>query len=205
MGVLLAQAAKLRGAKVDLVHGPLKVPNEWLEGINALKINSGAEMQLKLREIKSKADVIVMAAAICDIRCDKQKQIKKLKKESLISHLTNSLEPVPDLLHDLVSTRTKSQVILGFSALTGSDKEIQKIGRQKMESKGCDLLLANPIDREGQGFDRTCNGGWLIGQAGFVQEIPVTSKLILAHKLLDTLLELQIQANSTSEATEIKL
>ena len=204
MGVLLAQAARLRGAKVNLVHGPLKVPNGWLEGINTLKVSTGEEMRLKLQEIKSKADAIAMAAAICDIRFDKKDPIKKFKKESLISNLTNSLEPVPDLLNELVATRTKTQVILGFSALTGSDSEIQKHGRKKMEKKGCDLLMANPIDREGQGFDKTSNGGWLIGKEGFIQEIQVTSKLVLAHKLLDALLELQIQATATSELSKIK-
>jgi len=30
MGVILAQAARFRGAKVDLVHGPLQLPKSWL-------------------------------------------------------------------------------------------------------------------------------------------------------------------------------
>ena len=34
MGVLIAQAAKLRGAEVDLVHGPVSVQQDLLEGLN---------------------------------------------------------------------------------------------------------------------------------------------------------------------------
>ena len=34
MGVLIAQAAKLRGAEVDLVHGPVSIQQDLLEGLN---------------------------------------------------------------------------------------------------------------------------------------------------------------------------
>ena len=40
MGVLIAQAAKLRGAEVDLVHGPLSVQADLLEGLNTYPVRS---------------------------------------------------------------------------------------------------------------------------------------------------------------------
>ena len=50
-------------------------------------------------------------------------------------------------------------------------------------------LLANPIDRKGQGFAENVNGGFLVGPNAMVQEIPIQSKFELANKLLDELLE----------------
>ena len=40
MGVLIAQAAKLRGAEVDLVHGPISLQKELLEGLNTYPVRS---------------------------------------------------------------------------------------------------------------------------------------------------------------------
>ena len=51
--------------------------------------------------------------------------------------------------------------------------------------------MANPIDRSGQGFDDNANGGFLLGPKESVQSIPVTSKLSLAHQLLDELMALK--------------
>ena len=48
MGVLLAQAARFRGAKVDLVHGPLQLPKALLEGLTTHPVQSSEQMQNKL-------------------------------------------------------------------------------------------------------------------------------------------------------------
>ena len=46
MGVLLAQAARFRGACVHLVHGPLDLPDAWLEGLQCTAVESAARAQL---------------------------------------------------------------------------------------------------------------------------------------------------------------
>jgi phosphopantothenoylcysteine decarboxylase/phosphopantothenate--cysteine ligase len=43
MGVMLAQAARLRGATVDLVHGPLPLEPGWLEGLRCHPIQTGTD------------------------------------------------------------------------------------------------------------------------------------------------------------------
>ena len=76
--------------------------------------------------------------------------------------------------------------------LTGADdSQIQKNGEAKRLQKGCDLLMANPIDRPGQGFDENSNGGFLLGPNGVAKDVPVTSKLSLAHQLLDEIRAMQ--------------
>ncbi len=190
MGVLLAQAAKLRGAEVDLIHGPLRLPEGWLEGLNTYEIKSASEMQSELSKLQHDADAIAMAAAVGDLRHQGKLQTEKLKKDELVETIKKNLVKVPDLLAEIASKKPDRQVILGFSALTGEDLNIQQLGEAKRSSKNCDLLFANPIDRSDQGFEVDTNGGWLIGKKGMVTAMPVTTKLELAHKLLDALINI---------------
>ena len=197
MGVLLAQAARLRGAEVDLVHGPLNLPLAWLEGLETHSVTSAVEMQSMLLELQPLADAVVMAAAVADVRRFGSAKAEKLPKEAFLKSLEQDWEEVPDLLAELVLRRTTGQVLLGFAALAGDDAQIQALGEEKRLRKGCDLLMANPIDRPGQGFESNLNGGWLLAEGG-VRSLPVTSKLVLAHQLLDALLEVQVAIPTSS-------
>ena len=188
MGVLIAQAAKLRGASVDLIHGELQLPISLIEGLNTFEISNGLEMQKALKKLQPLADVIVMAAAVSDLRNKSKEVSSKLRKEILIKSFQENLEIVPDLLSEVNSRKSNNQVSLAFSALTGSDKEIQELGEAKRIKKSCDLLMANPIDRLDQGFGNNPNGGFLLGPNKMVLKMEVQSKLKLAHKLLDEIL-----------------
>tara|TARA_Y100001968_G_scaffold94710_2_gene85048 strand:+ start:1130 stop:2419 length:1290 start_codon:yes stop_codon:yes gene_type:complete len=189
MGISIAQAARFRGANVDLIYGNIQIPSSYLEGLNTFKIQDSLEMLAKLKEFVGSADFISMTAAISDLRRQEGSNESKLPKEALIESLTNELELVPDLLSQLSSQKKSQQVILGFAAVTGNDKELKVIGEAKRISKRCDFLMANPIDRKGQGFAENFNGGFLLGPNAMVQEIPVQSKFELANKLLDELLD----------------
>ncbi len=190
MGVLLAQAGKFRGADVDLVHGSLQVPTGWLEGLRTHPIRNAEQMNSVLKKLQPFADVVAMSAAVADVRQKNGVQTKKLNKQDFLTSLSNGLEHVPDLLSRLVEDRPHNQILLGFAALTGDDNEILALGEAKKNHKGCDLLMANPIDRPGQGFEENTNGGFLLGPGDCVRTMPVTSKLALAHQLLDAILEI---------------
>ncbi len=192
MGVLIAQAARFRGATVDLVHGPLQLPPGWLQGINSYQVNDSVEMQSVISNLQPKANAVAMTAAVSDFRAKGGRNPKKLKKQELLSSFEKNLEETPDLLQEIVSRRDPGQIVLGFAALTGDDAEIKKLGEAKREKKGCNLLMANPIDRPNQGFGEYFNEGWLIGDGDLSRQIPRKSKLSLAHELLDTILEQQI-------------
>ena len=195
MGVLLAQAARLRGAEVDLVHGPLQVPVPWLDGLDCHPITSAAELEDVLKHLQPGADAVAMAAAVSDLRLNPVSLLKEPKR-MLMERFAQGWELVPDLLAGLVARRTEGQVVLGFTALTGDDATLCRLGEDKRRRKGCDLMFANPIDRVGQGFSEPSNGGWLLAESGAVP-LPLTSKLHLSHQLLDVVLELR-QSDPTS-------
>ena len=143
MGVLLAQAARLRGAQVDLVHGPLKLPVAWLEGLAAYPVTSADEMQDMLAQLQSKADAVAMAAAVVDVRRVNPAQAEKLSKDCLLQSFSQGWEQVPDLLAELVLRRPVGQVLLGFAALTANEAQIQHLGEEKRLRKGCNCALSS--------------------------------------------------------------
>ena len=188
MGVLLAQVARLRGAEVELVHGPLQIPQAWLEGLDCESVESADQMQQALHRRQDQASALAMVAAVADLRRSGGGLPSKPPKSDLPQLLEQGWEPVPDLLEGLVNRRPSGQRILGFAALTGSDEELLLRGGEKRLRKGCDLLMVNPIDRVGEGFGEDNASGWLLGD-GLQQRVPLTSKLALAHDLLDALAE----------------
>ncbi len=183
MGVLLAQAARLRGAAVELVHGPLQVDPAWLDGLHCHAVDTGAELQVALADLQPAADAIAMAAAVADHRLA-QPFTHKPDKDALAQALQEGWVPVPDVLRELVQRRPAGQRILGFAAHSG---DVLPQAQAKFARKGCDLLFANPIDQPGAGFGSTGNQGWLLGPGDAVTRLEPMDKLALAHRLLSAL------------------
>jgi len=190
MGVLIAQAAKLRGAEVDLVHGPVSVQKDLLEGLNTYPVRSSNEMGAKIDDLQPSAQVIVMAAAVSDFKNNSPSE-QKISKEFFLKSIFDDLEMTSDLIKNQTKKKLENQIFLGFAAETGSDNEIIEKGEKKRVSKGCDLLMANPIDRAGQGFDENFNSGFLLGPKKMVKKLSFSTKLAISHQLLDEIRNLK--------------
>ncbi|WP_269614713.1 bifunctional phosphopantothenoylcysteine decarboxylase/phosphopantothenate--cysteine ligase CoaBC [Prochlorococcus marinus] len=190
MGVLIALAAKLRGAHVDLVHGPVSVQQDLLEGLNTYPVRSSDEMGAKIDDLQPSAQVIVMAAAVSDFKNNSPSE-QKISKEFFLKSIFNDLEMTSDLIKNQTKKKLENQIFLGFAAETGSDNEIIEKGEKKRVSKGCDLLMANPIDRAGQGFDENFNSGFLLGPNKMVKNLSFSTKLAISHQLLDEIRNLK--------------
>ena len=190
MGVFIAQAAKLRGAEVDLVHGPVSVQQDLLEGLNTYPVRSSNEMGAKIDDLQPSAQVIVMAAAISDFKNNSPSE-QKISKEFFLKSILDNLELTSDIIKNQTRKKLENQIFLGFAAETGSDNEIIKKGENKRVSKGCDLLMTNPIDRAGQGFDENFNSGFLLGPKKMVKNLSFSTKLAISHQLLDEIRNLK--------------
>jgi phosphopantothenoylcysteine decarboxylase/phosphopantothenate--cysteine ligase len=183
MGVLLAQAARLRGAEVTLVHGPLSLDPALLEGLRRVPVVTAAELEQALATAQPRADAIAMAAAVADHR-RAAPLADKLSKQEREAALSSGWQTVPDLLQQLVARRPVGQRILGFAAHSG---DVLSQARAKFARKGCDLLFANPIDQPAAGFGAPANRGWLLGPGDQVREMGPAGKLAIAHCLLSAL------------------
>ncbi|MDC3118158.1 bifunctional phosphopantothenoylcysteine decarboxylase/phosphopantothenate--cysteine ligase CoaBC, partial [Prochlorococcus sp. AH-716-K03] len=150
MGLMLAQVARFRGAKVKYIHGPLKNKLDITEGIKTYEIEYSNDLIKAIEKEISKCDYFIMNAAVADFKIsgDNSRKIPKSKFENF---LNNNIEFVPDILKDISSVKKDNQIFVGFCAFTGSIKSARKIIKEKIIHKGCDFLFANPIDIEEQG------------------------------------------------------
>jgi phosphopantothenoylcysteine decarboxylase/phosphopantothenate--cysteine ligase len=177
MGLALAQAALHRGATVTLVHAPAtwEVPS----GIQAISVVSAAEMQQAMLANFQAADLIIMAAAVADVK-PAQYAAEKLPKKLLPASLP--LEPLPDILAELGQRKQPHQCLIGFAAQTG---DIVTPALEKLHNKKLDGIAANPIDQPNSGFGGDFNQAVFLDKNGRKLTIEPCSKLQLAHHLLD--------------------
>ncbi|AFY34425.1 bifunctional phosphopantothenoylcysteine decarboxylase/phosphopantothenate--cysteine ligase CoaBC [Calothrix sp. PCC 7507] len=177
MGLALAQAALHRGANVTLVHG---VTN-WDAplGVQAIPVINAEEMQQVMWEYLPSADVIVMSAAVADVK-PQDYSPEKLPKRSLPTALP--LEPVPDILASLAQLKQPHQRLIGFAAQTG---DIITPALEKLQRKKLDVIVANPIDQPDSGFGSDNNQAIFLDNQGRHEKVPPCSKLQMAHHLYD--------------------
>ncbi|WP_250121736.1 bifunctional phosphopantothenoylcysteine decarboxylase/phosphopantothenate--cysteine ligase CoaBC [Chroococcidiopsis sp. CCMEE 29] len=177
MGLALAQAAMHRGAAVTLVHAPAtwNVP----QGVQSIPVVSAEQMQQAMLECFPEADLIVMAAAVADVK-PASYSAEKLPKRSLPTKLP--LEPVADILAELARLKQPHQCLIGFAAQTG---DIVTPALEKLQNKKLDAIVANPIDQPDSGFGSGNNKATFIDNQGHQVEISPCSKLQMAHHLFD--------------------
>lgn len=177
-GYALAHAAVLRGARVTLVSANSQEPN--IEGIEIIRVLSTSQMQEALEANFDEADILIMAAAVADVRPSKI-SAGKISKNDL---LKIELIPNPDILKAL-SSRKKDQVVVGFAAQTeeaangGLD-----IAVKKLREKGLDAIYFNDVSG-GAIFGEDETSGVLITSDGAEVPISKVSKVTLANKILD--------------------
>lgn len=177
MGLALAQAALHRGAKVILVHCPAswEVPL----GVEAIPVITSEEMQQVMLNQLPSADIIIMSAAVADVK-PRDYSTEKLPKRSLPENLP--LIPVPDIVAEIGNRKQPHQYLIGFAAQTG---DIVKPAREKLQRKKLDAIVANPIDQVDSGFGSDHNQAVFLDKEGRALEIPTCSKLEMAHYLFD--------------------
>lgn len=177
MGLALAQAALHRGAAVTLVHGAANwnIPNS----LQAIPVVSAEQMRQAMLEYFPSADLIVMSAAVGDVK-PANYSAEKLPKRSLPTSLP--LEFVPDIVAELGQLKQPHQFLIGFAAQTG---DIVAPAWDKLRSKNLDAIAANPIDQPDSGFGSENNKAIFLDKQGRQLEIPPCSKLQMAHYLFD--------------------
>ncbi|MCL2926142.1 MAG: bifunctional phosphopantothenoylcysteine decarboxylase/phosphopantothenate--cysteine ligase CoaBC [Trichodesmium sp. MAG_R04] len=175
MGTALAQAALHRGANVTLVHSI--VGELLLSGVKIIEVVSAAQMQQAMLAHFTEADIVVMTAAVADVK-PTEYSTKKLPKRSLPSSLPLTL--VPDIVAELGKLKQPHQYLIGFAAQAG---DIVPPALEKLRVKNLDAIVANPIDREGAGFGGNTNQGFFLDAQGHQLDIPSCSKLEMAHRL----------------------
>lgn len=189
MGYALAKAAHRRGAHVILVSGPMerKIP----EGADWVPVRSTEEMRRAVLERAGDAQIAILAAAVADYRPAAVEE-KKIKRGE--GSFTLELEPTPDILAELGRERGQAhaqRVLVGFAAETD---RVADNARLKLARKGADMIVANDVTQEGAGFDTDTNIVTLFLRDGREMPLPKMTKLDVANRILDQVLEIQRQS-----------
>lgn len=182
MGVAIARAALHRGASVTLVHTGLAALPPG--NIKAISVVSAGEMRTAMLACFPTADIIIMTAAVADVK-PAEYFPEKLPKASLPKAL--KLEPVPDIIAELGTLKQPHQLSVGFAAQTG---DIVQPALEKMQRKKLDAIAANPIDVPHAGFSSDTNQAIFLDSKGRQQQVPSCGKLQFAHHLFDFIGEL---------------
>ena len=182
MGIEVARAAQIRGARVRLILGPTEVPPPRPLGpatLEVTRVESCQQMLEATAAAAAGADVLVMAAAPADQR-PAARVDRKRGKGDLPAQV--ALEPTPDILKTL-RPALEGTLVMGFAAETD---DVEASGARKLQDKGLDLLFANPVGG-GRGFGAVVNGGWLLSADAPVEAVAPLPKAELADLLLDRL------------------
>jgi phosphopantothenoylcysteine decarboxylase/phosphopantothenate--cysteine ligase len=183
MGVALAAAAQRRGADVTLILGPSAVPPPV--GVTVVNVESAKQLEGALAD--TPADAIVMAAAVADYRVAKP-AAHKLKRSALGAKTSLELVANPDVLAGLGKRRgsKRTPLLIGFAAET---EDVVANARKKLAAKQCDLVVANDVSEPGAGFAVDTNRVTLVDASSAI-ELPADSKVVVAHRILDRIVEL---------------
>lgn len=180
MGVAIAAAAQRRGADVRLVLGPSAVPPPI--GVTTMNVENANQLQWALNDATKDADVVVMTAAVADYRPAKEAK-QKIKRGQLGNTATIELVQNPDLLAELGKKRgnKSTPLLVGFAAETD---DVIGNAEKKLQTKKCDLVVANDVSEPGSGFAVDTNRVTLVDASGAI-EVPAGTKAEVAHRILD--------------------
>ena len=189
MGFALAAEALRRGAEVTLIAGPTPVPPP--AGVNLVRVTTAEEMLTAALNQAQGADLILKSAAVADYtpeapsRAKLKKDVlrrKALRERTAGGAIVLRLRPTHDILEEIGRRKKPGQVLVGFAAETG---DLEANALRKLRRKNLDLVVANRIGREGEGFEAETNRALVIDREGRKTDLPLMSKEAMAGALLD--------------------
>jgi phosphopantothenoylcysteine decarboxylase/phosphopantothenate--cysteine ligase len=177
MGFSIARAARMAGAQVTLVAGPVHLPTP--RGVQRIDVRSARQMLDAVQAQVDRASVFVATAAVADWRPDTQAD-QKIKKDG--SGQTPALKFVenPDILATVAqSARARSGDLfcVGFAA---ESHDLLAHATAKRVRKCVPLLVGNIGPAT---FGQDDNALLLVDDAG-ARELPHANKQVLAQQLI---------------------
>lgn len=179
MGFAIAEAARDAGWTVDLVAGPVSLPEP--AGVVLYPVVTAEEMLRQVDGLFGPCDILIAAAAVGDWR-PKVRHGHKLKRGP--GDLTLELEPCPDILSAMARRRQPGQVLVGFAAETD---RLEERARAKLEAKGLDWVAANLVAGPGSAFGSDTNTLHLLGKDGSRRVLGPADKREVARQLVAAL------------------
>ena len=178
MGLAVAREALRLGAEVSVVAANVdgvEPAAEWVA------VETVEELRAEVLRRAGEVDALVMAAAVSDFKPASPVGEKIRRTEG---GLSLELEPTADILQ-AVRGRYPDLFVVGFAATYGDPVPD---AREKLDSKGVNLVVGNDISRVGIGFGADENEVYVVSRGG-ERFVPRASKEEVARVILESLLE----------------
>ena len=175
MGLAVAREALRLGAEVSVVAANVE-PAE--PGTGCLLVETVDERREAVLRLAQGADSLVLAAAVSDFTPPEPVDAKIRRG----GNLTVEFTATADILKAVRQTYPDLFVV-GFAATHGDPVAD---AREKLDSKGVNLVVGNDISRPGIGFGSEENEAYVVDEAG-ERFVPRASKREVARVILNTL------------------
>ncbi len=189
MGYALANAASARGAKVILVAGPVALADP--PGMAVVHVRTARQMRQAVFDHLDQSTIIIKAAAVADYHLA---EIPKHKVKKTAMRLSIELDPTPDILAE-VGRNKGDRLLIGFAAET---ENLVEEARRKLESKHCDMVVANLVGDRGTGFESEENEVALVTRMGDIVHVGRAPKREIADRIFDAVLNLRLTLHATT-------
>jgi len=176
MGYAIAEAARDRGASVVLVTSA-GLPRP--AGIAVVGVESAAEMLDAVQTACTRADALIMAAAVADYRPAEAAE-QKLKKVAGQPGRTIELVETTDIIASVQGDLVK----VAFAAET---QDLLANAQEKLASKGARFVVANDVSAVDAGFAVDTNRVTILDDRGGREALPLMTKYEVAWRVLDRL------------------
>lgn len=186
MGYSVAEIAAKRGANVTLISGPVHIDAPMF--VDVVKVESAKDMYNAVMDHLKSCDILIKAAAVADYTVEHISD-EKIKKQD--NDLSLTLSRTNDILKAAGANKEKNQVICGFSMETSN---LIENSEKKLNSKNCDMIIANNLNDNGAGFGVDTNKVSIITKDN-IQSLDVLSKKEVAFEILNRALELYKSRN----------
>jgi phosphopantothenoylcysteine decarboxylase/phosphopantothenate--cysteine ligase len=188
MGYALGEEAIARGARVILVSGPVNLAPP--AGGELVSVQTAREMREAVMGHLDKATIIIKAAAVADYHVANPPK-HKVKKTA--ARLSLDLEPTPDILAE-IGKKKGDRLLVGFAAET--DNLVEE-ARRKLETKNCDMVVANLVSSADSGFDSDQNEVVLVTRTGEAIPVSRAPKREIARRILDQMIHLRLALHAS--------
>ena len=177
MGIALAREALRLGAEVTVVAANVDGSEP---GVTWIQVETVDELRAEVLGRAGGADALIMAAAVSDFTPAAPAREKIRRKEGKMSL---ELKATADILKG-VRERYPDLFVVGFAATHG-DPVAE--AREKLLSKGIDLMVGNDISQAGIGFGTDENEVYVVGPHG-ESFVPRAPKSEVARVILGSLM-----------------
>ncbi len=174
-GTAIANALVNLGAEVVFVTGPTNVSHPIEAKI--IPIESAKDMY-KAVFSNGPYDVAICAAAVSDWHVQNDSS-RKIKKKDSNSKPNIELKENPDILAELSKSKNRPGLVIGSAAET---EQLTKNAKEKLISKGCDLIVANKIEKKSSIFGAKNNEVTIITN-DYMEKWPEMTKTEIGEKL----------------------